>query len=112
MVLSDDLTNCAILRNLFKILKMNKLATHRNLTIINFVIVIYFILIWIIDIYKIDIVLIGFLRELLTIPFLITQIVFLVIGIKYLVKDQRDYLTVISILLLAICTGITIGSFF
>lgn len=91
---------------------MNNLITNRNLTIVNFAIVFYFILIWSINFFKIDHVLIGVFRELLTIPFLIAQIVFLVIGIKYLIKNQRNFLTIISVLLLAICTIITIGSFF
>ena len=51
--------------------------------IANFTIVSYFVLIWLINFYKIDIVLIGVFRELLTIPFLIAQIVFLVIGINF-----------------------------
>ena len=91
---------------------MNKLITNRNLIIVNFAIVSYFILIWLINFYKIDFVLTGVFREILTIPFLIAQIIFLVIGIKYLMKNQRNFLTVISVLLLAICTIITIGSFF
>ena len=91
---------------------MNKLITNRNLIISNFVIISYFILIWLIDFYKIDFVLIGVFREVLTIPFLIAQIVFLVIGIKYLIKNKNKILTIISILLLAICSIITIGSFF
>lgn len=91
---------------------MNKLITNRNLVIVNFAIVSYFILIWLINFYKIDFVLIGVFREMLTIPFLIAQFVFLVIGINYLIKNQRNLLTVISVLILAICTIITIGSFF
>lgn len=69
-------------------------------------------LIWLINFYKIDYVLIGVFREMLTIPFLIAQIVFLVIGIKYLIKNKRNILTIISVLSLAICMIITIGSFF
>jgi len=91
---------------------MNKLLTNRNLIIANFAIVSYFILIWLINFYKIDFVLIGVFREMLTIPFLIAQIVFLVIGIKFLIKNQRNTLTIISVLSLAICMIITIGSFF
>ena len=91
---------------------MNKLLTNRNLIIANFAIVSYFILIWLINFYKIDFVLIGVFREMLTIPFLIAQIVFLVIGIKFLIKNQRNILTIISVLSLAICMIITIGSFF
>ena len=78
----------------------------------NFGIVSYFILIWLINIYKIDFVLIGVVREMLTIPFLLAQIVFLVIGIKYLIKNKRNLMTTFSVLALAICTVITIGSFF
>lgn len=91
---------------------MNKLITNKNLTIVNFAIVSYFILVWLINYYKIDFVLIGVFRELLTIPFLIAQIIFLVIGINYLIKNKRNFLTIISVLSLAICTIITIGSFF
>ena len=86
--------------------------TNRNLTIINFGIVSYFILIYLINLYKIDYVIIGVLRELLTIPFLFAQIVFFVIGIMYLMKNQLNLLTIISFIALAICTFITIGSFF
>ncbi|ARV14697.1 hypothetical protein [Polaribacter sp. SA4-12] len=91
---------------------MRKLITNRNLIIVNFGIVSYFILIWLIKIYKIDSVLIGVFREMLTIPFLLAQIVFLVIGIKYLIKNKRNLITTFSVLALAICTVITIGSFF
>jgi len=91
---------------------MNKVITNRKLTIVNFVIVIYFILIWLINLYKIDFVIIGVFREMFTIPFLIAQLVFLVIGIKFLIENQRTILTVISVLLLAICAVITIGSIF
>ena len=91
---------------------MKKSITNKNLIVANFAIVSYFILIWLINFYKIDFVLIGVFRELLTIPFLIAQIVFLVIGIKFIIKNQRDTLTIISVLSLAICMIITIGSFF
>lgn len=91
---------------------MNRLITNRNLTIINFVIVFYFILIWLINFYKIDFVLIGVFREILTIPFLIAQILFLVIGIIFLIKNQRNIMTIISVLSLTFCAIITIKSFF
>ena len=93
-------------------LKMKKSITDRKLIIANFTIVSYFVLIWLINFYKIDIVLIGVFRELLTIPFLIAQIVFLVIGINFLIKNQRNALTIISVLSLACCMLITVGSFF
>lgn len=91
---------------------MNKLATNKKLAIVNFIIVGYFILIWLIYHFKIDFFLIGFFGELMTIPFLFAQIVFLFFGIKFLMKSPRDYLTMLSVFLLAICTIITFGSFF
>lgn len=91
---------------------MTKLITNKNLIIVNFAIVSYFGLLFVLNFYKIDFVLIGVFRELLTIPFLIAQIVFLIIGIKYLVNNKPGLLTIVSILFLAICTIITIGSFF
>ncbi|RLD41708.1 MAG: hypothetical protein DRI89_09155 [Bacteroidetes bacterium] len=92
---------------------MNKFLTERNLTIINFIIVLFFLLIYSLNFYKVDFVLIGVFRELLTIPFLIAQFVFLFFGIQFLIKeDKRNFLTVISILVLAISTIITISSFF
>ena len=91
---------------------MNKLITNRTLTIINFVIVAYFSLLYLINFYKIDFVLIGVFRELLTIPFLLAQIVFLVLGIIHLIKYKTNFLTIISIIGLTICAIYTIGSFF
>ncbi|WMI69309.1 hypothetical protein [Mangrovimonas sp. YM274] len=91
---------------------MSNLITNRILTIINFVIVAYFGLIWLINFYNIDFVVIGVFRELLTLPFLAAQIVFLIIGVVYLIKNNKNLLTIISLLALAICTMITIGSFF
>ena len=91
---------------------MKNIITNRNLTIVNFVIVSYFVLMYALNFYKIDVVLIGVFRELFTIPFLIGQIVFLGIGIKYLMNHKKDFLTIISLLLLAACSVVTIGSFF
>ena len=91
---------------------MDKLMTNRNLTIINFVIIAYFCLIYVLNFYKIDFVLIGVFREMLTIPFLLAQILFLVLGITHLIKYKTHFLTLISIIGLAINTIYTIGSFF
>jgi len=85
---------------------------NRNLTIINFLIVSYFALIYLFYLYNIDHVLIGVFRELLTIPLLIAQIIFLVMGIKRVLKSSKNLVMVVSVLLLAICTFLTIGSFF
>ena len=86
--------------------------TNNNLTIINFGIVVYFGLMYLLYIYNIDYVLIGVFRELLTIPLLIAQIIFLVLGIRQLLKHQKQPMLIVSVLLLAICSFFTIGSFF
>ncbi len=92
---------------------MNAFLSEKRLTIINSIIVVYFISIYLINLYKIEVVFIGVFRELLTIPFLIAQIVFLIFGIHFLVKQKKpQVLTIFSIILLAICSMITIGSFF
>lgn len=91
---------------------MNRLIKNKNLTILNFVIISYFLLIWLLISFQIEHVLIGVFIELLTIPFLIAQLIFLVIGIKKVIKEQTDFLTKLSVLLLVLCATITIGSFF
>ena len=113
-----DLKKCLLLsfvihcKNTLNLKKMNKLMTNRNLTIINFVIVTYFGLIYLLNFYTIDFVLIGVFREMLTIPFLLAQIVFLVLGIIHLIKHKTHFLTIISIIGLAISAIYTIGWFF
>ncbi len=89
-----------------------KQLTNRNLIIINFSIVLYFLLLWLIAHYEIHHVLIGVFSELLTMPFLIAQIIFLFLSIKYLINNEIRILLVGSILLLLICSTLTIGSLF
>ncbi len=92
---------------------MNKLIDEKRLAIINFVIVSYFLLIYLFYIFKVDVVLIGVFVELFTIPFLLAQIVLLIISIKFLIaKKSKNRLTILSIVLLALCAVITISSFF
>ncbi|RZT95599.1 hypothetical protein EV201_0222 [Ancylomarina subtilis] len=92
---------------------MNKIFSSRKLTIINFIIVTYFILIYLINYREVDFVLIGVFRELLTIPFLLAQIVFLILGTRHLMKNkERNVITMLSVIALTLCTIITIGSFF
>ena len=94
-------------------MSIHNLLTERKLIIINLTIVFYFILIYLINLYKIDYVIIGVFWELLTIPFLIGQIVFLVLSVMFLIKNKHtSFMTKISVLLLAICFVITISSFF
>ena len=92
---------------------MNKLKTEKILTIINFVIVGYFAIIYLFYYYQIDFVLLGVFREMLTIPFMFGQLGFLVFGIYFVVKEKRfRFLLLLSIVLLAVCSVLTIGSFF
>lgn len=91
---------------------MNSIFNHKTLTKINFGIATYFLILYLIDIYQIDFTLIGVLRELLTIPFLILQVVFLLISIRFVFKhNAKDFWLNISIFTLAICTTTTICSF-
>lgn len=99
------------LRKTTKLKIMNKLITNKNLIIINFGIVTYFIILYLLSRYKIDSILIGFFGELLTIPFLIAQIVFTIIGIRYIIKKKsKNYLLIFSLITLITCTIFTIGS--
>ena len=91
---------------------MTKLINNRNLSIINFAIVAFFGIIWLINHYQIDWVLVGVFREILTIPFLIAQLIFLVIGVITIINQKPSVLFLISLLILAICSFITISSFF
>jgi hypothetical protein len=91
---------------------MVKLLNNKILTIANFSILIYFSLLYFFDYFKIDFVLIGVLREIFTIPFLLAQFIFLVLGVIHIIKHKTYLLTCISIILLAINTIYTVGSFF
>jgi hypothetical protein len=91
---------------------MDKRINNSNLIIINFSIVAYFVLLYVLDFFKIDFVLIGVVREIFTIPFLLAQLLFLVLGVIHIIKHKTYLLTFISIILLAINATYTIGSFF
>ncbi|MBA6153246.1 hypothetical protein [Gelidibacter maritimus] len=91
---------------------MKQLITDRNLIIINSVIILYFFGIYILYKYQVDIVIIGVFQEMLSIPFMLAQIIFIIIGIHHLVKHKIKILTLISVIALAICLTITVGSFF
>lgn len=91
---------------------MSKYLSNKRLTLINLTIVSYFVLIWLLISFQVEHVLIGVFIELLTIPFLIAQLVFLVIGIKQIVKEPTDLLTKVSVFLLVTSAVVTVGSFF
>lgn len=88
---------------------MTQKITNKTLTIINFTIVFYFVIMYMIAYFKIDFVILGVFRELLTIPFLIAQFVFIIIGMKH---RQKSFWAQWSLFALGICTLITVGSFF
>ncbi|MEH6656111.1 hypothetical protein [Leeuwenhoekiella marinoflava] len=90
---------------------MNVLSNGQNLRIINLIIVTYFFLLWLVNYYKIESGIIRFFGELLTIPFLIAQLVFLVLGALYLKKHPKDYITLGSYLLLMSSMTAIITSF-
>jgi len=91
---------------------MNKLLNNKNLTIINFSIVSYFLMIWLFYINQVKSVILGVFTEMFSIPFLIAQVVFLILGIRFIIKEKSTLLTKVSLLLLAICTILTLGSFY
>lgn len=94
---------------------MDKLIHSKSnrLALINLIIVAYFLVSYLLYLLKIDAVLIGVIKELTTIPFLIAQVVFLVIGIITITKSKpAATLLLISVILLGICVVITLGSFF
>ncbi len=91
---------------------MSRLSYSSNITILNFLVVSYFAILWAFGYYGITSAIINFLRELLTIPFLAAEVVLLVVGIRYLFKPNKELLVIISIAALAVCTFLTIGSFF
>ena len=91
---------------------MGNYSTEKWLTRINFVIVAYFAIIYALYYFSIDFVIIGVFRELLTIPFLLAQIVLLFLSIRFLAKEKRLRLLFgISLTMLVICSVLTIGSF-
>lgn len=91
---------------------MRKLITDRNLTLINSIIIIYFIVIYALYRFQVEYIIIGVFQEILTIPFMLAQIVFVIIGIHHLVKYKIKILTLVSVITLVLCSALTIGSFF
>jgi len=90
----------------------NNSFSEKNLTIVNFSIVIYFISIWLINRFEIDFTIIGVFRELLTIPALLAQLVFLFISIRKVLQHKASLVLKLSILALTVCSVLTISSFF
>lgn len=90
-----------------------KLLSEKNLITFNIIIVCYFVVLYLINLFKLDYVLIGVVGEMLTIPFLIGQIVLLAMRVKHLVKKKSSsFVFKISLIALVICSVFTISSFF
>lgn len=92
-----------------------QLISEKRLLTISVSIAIYFLSIFLLNFFEVDFTLIGVFRELLTIPMLVGQLIFLIMAIAVLVKRRESklkHLTVMSILLLSTSSILTIGSFF
>jgi len=90
-----------------------KKLNGKTLLVISLIICLYFLALFSIYYFKMDHFLIGFFSELLTIPFFLAQIIFLAWGIKMIFSTTpQQNLIIISVLILAITTILTIGSFF
>ncbi len=91
---------------------MSTILTNKRLTVINLTIVSFFLMIYLLNIYQVDYTIIWVFRELLTIPFFLAMLAFLVIGVRSLIKKKGDIRVHISLLALAICSYFTLSSFF
>ncbi len=92
---------------------MNSILNEKRLTIINLIIVVFFAIIYLTYYFKIDFVLLGVFREMLFLPFIAAQIPVLIFGMLFLAKEKKfSFFLILSTVLLAVCTVLTIGSFF
>ncbi len=93
----------------------SEFVSEKQLLAISLIIATYFLTIFLLNFFQVDFTLIGVFREILTVPMLLGQLMFLVVGIIILVRKKESrlkYLTVMSVLLLATSSFLTIGSFF
>lgn len=88
------------------------MISRKSLIIINLAIVSFFLSLYLLYTFEIDHTLIGVFQELLTLPMLLANVAFIIIGAIFLFKNKKDAITVISYLLLLACAVLTIGSFF
>ena len=85
----------------------------KTLTLLNTLIVLYFAFLYLAYIYQINFTGLQFIVELITFPLMAVQLVLLAIGIGFFVnKKPTSILYKISVVALAICSILTIGSFF
>ena len=90
---------------------MNK-QSEGSLSVINFIISAYFL--WAYMFYQLNVSsgFVQFLMEILTIPMMIAQLVFLVLGIIFIFRFNTGIWMKISLAALLISAILTIGSFF
>jgi len=92
---------------------MDKFIDVKRFVIVNFIIVFYFVIIYSLNFFNINYTIIGVFRELFTIPFLLLQLIFFVFGFYFLRKSEnRNFLTILSFLLVALSTVFTLKDFF
>ncbi len=84
----------------------------KQLTTFNLIIVGYFIIVYLTDYFKIDFVLIGVIKELATIPFLIAQLIFIFLSLQSILRHKKGRWLLPSAILLILSSLLTIGSFF
>ena len=87
------------------------ILSEKRVAITSFIIAVYFLILYFLNVFEIDFVIIGVFRELLTIPFLIVQIVFLILGIRFLIRKKIQVLTILGVLVLLVSSIYTFGSF-
>ena len=85
---------------------------HKTLTILNLVTVAYFLFIYLVYIFNIRNGIIDVVREMFTIPAMLGQLVLIVMGVISIVKRKSNTMFIVSLVLLIMCTILTIGSFF
>ena len=91
---------------------MNQLYTSKSLSLINVIIILYFGFIYLINIFGVNFVLIGVVTNFLTIPFLLAEVIFLILGIRFLIENKKNVLFLyFSLVLLFISFVFTYGSF-
>lgn len=83
----------------------------KKITLINFSITGFFCLIYLQNNSNINNGIVNFIKELFTIPFLIAQVVFLIISIKKILNKRINIRFIISLILLITCSFFTFKSF-
>jgi len=94
--------------------QMHSLLKDKTLFYISLFISGYFLTLYLFYIFELKGWIIGFFGELLTIPIMLAQLIFLGVGIFRFVKikEARNKWIITAVIILAISSILTIGSFF